>query len=189
MSQHPPAWFFGETGSDVRSGDDGSSCCAHKPFCSPLDRLSTLKRMFNPRTCKPERRGPIGGSVGSNVSLATLAHLLLHLLRSLSMVSQSCLPSPLAWMWSRLHKRSGTLLASFFWIHSCLVSLAYPPTSIYLSFPLHFSVLPLHGNVVSLLIACLLSSRCVCRGRCKRLSQARCSGPVNFSSASSASRR
>jgi hypothetical protein len=132
MSQHPPAWFFGETGSAVRSADDGSSSCAHKPFCSPLDRFSTLKRRFNPRTCKQERSGPIGGSVGSTVSLATLVHLLLHLLRSLSMVSLSRLPRPLALMWSWLHKRSDTPLASFFWIPSCLASL-YISTNVYLS--------------------------------------------------------
>ena len=41
--------------------------------------------------------------------------------------------------------------------------------SLSLSFPLHFSVLPLHGNVVNLLIACLLSARCASRG----------SGPVS----------
>jgi hypothetical protein len=165
MSQCPPAWFFGEIGSGVRSADDGFNCCAHKPFCSPLVRFRLLKkRSFTPRTCKPERNGPIGDSVGSNVLLATLASPLLHRFRSLSMVSLSRLPRHLALMWSWLHKRSDTPFASFFGVLSCLASLSYPPTSIYRSFRPHFSVLSPHANVVYLLIACLLSSHCVCRG-------------------------
>src|SRR5712692_5180659 len=115
MSQYLLVRCFGEIGNAVRAGDDGSICCARKPYCSLLARFSTLKkRMSNPRICKRERSGPIGGSVGRNVSLAMLAHLLPHLLRSLSMVSQSCLPRPLALMWSWLHKRSDTPLTSFF---------------------------------------------------------------------------
>src|SRR4051812_21733542 len=100
MSQRLLAQSCGEIGSAVRSGDDGSICCARKPFCSPLVRLSTwCKKICHKPMCKPEPSVPIGGSVGSNVLLAMLAHLLPHHLRSPSMVSQSCLPSPLALMW------------------------------------------------------------------------------------------
>ena len=81
--------------------------------------------------------------------------------------------SPLAWMQYLLRKLAETSLASFFWIPSCLIHLSYSPTSLSLSFPLHFSVLPLSRNIVSLLIASLLSSRCAPRGNsegdCDRL--------------------
>jgi len=70
------AQCFGEIGSALRSGDDGSICCARKPFCLPLARLSPWReRRFNHRMGKPEHNGPIGGSVGSTVSLAMLAPL------------------------------------------------------------------------------------------------------------------
>src|SRR6266550_8132344 len=105
MSLHPMSLYLlaqscGEIGSAVRSGDDGSSCCGHKPFCSPLVRLSTwCEKICHHPMCKPEPSVPIGGSVGSNVLLAMLAHLLLLHLKSPSMVSQCSLPSPLALTW------------------------------------------------------------------------------------------
>ena len=106
MSQYHLAQSCGEIGSAVKSGDDGSICCARKRLCSPLAPLSTwCHKLSHNQTCKPEPSGPIGGSVGSNVLLAMLARLLLLHSRSLSMVCQSPLPSPLALMWSRLHKR------------------------------------------------------------------------------------
>src|SRR5712692_11972720 len=110
MGQHPMnphlmslrlhAQSFGEVGSAVSYGDDGSICFAHKPFCSPLARFSTWREgVFNHTMCKPEPNAHIGGSVGVNVSLAMLAHPPPHHLRSPSMASRSCLPSPLALMW------------------------------------------------------------------------------------------
>src|SRR5438034_644251 len=86
-SQHLLARCFGAIGSAVSSGDTGSLCCAHKPFCSPLAQFSTCQeRLFPYRMCLPVPNEPIGGSVGSNVSLAMLASLPPHHLRSLFMV-------------------------------------------------------------------------------------------------------
>src|SRR5713226_1973405 len=70
----------------------------------------------------------------------------------------------LAWMWSLLHTLSGTPFASFFWVASCLRRLSYSQTSMYLSFPHHFSALLLSRNIVRLFFAYLLSSRCAYRG-------------------------
>src|SRR2546421_2012618 len=113
MSQRLLAWSFGAIGSALRPVDDGSICCAPKPFCSPLARFSTYwRRMFNPLTCKPERSGPIGDSVGRSVWLAMLAPLPHRRLKSPSMVSRSGLLSPLTLMWRRLPKHSATPLAS-----------------------------------------------------------------------------
>src|SRR5713226_9131548 len=72
----------------------------------------------------------------------------------------------LAWMWSLLHTLSGTPFASFFWVPSCLMRLPYSQTSLYLSFPHHFSALLLSRNIVRLFFACLLLSRCAYRGIC-----------------------
>src|SRR6266702_4257521 len=97
MSHHLLAWSFGAIGSAVRFVDAGSSCCAPKPFCLPLAHFSMCwQRRFKLLTCKPERSGPIGDSVGRNVSLAMLVPLPLPHLRSPSMVSRSGLLSPLA---------------------------------------------------------------------------------------------
>src|SRR5712672_4165957 len=105
MSQRLLTRSCGEIGSAVRSGDDGSICCARKPFCWPLARLSTwCEKICHTPMCKPEPSVPIGGSVGSNVLLAMLVHLLLLHLKSPSMVSQCSLPSPLALTWYRLLK-------------------------------------------------------------------------------------
>src|SRR5713226_2924031 len=80
------------------------------------------------------------------------------------MVSLPRLLIYLAWMWSLLHKLSGTPFASFFRVPSCLIRLPYSQTSMYLSFPHHFSALLLSRNIVRLFFACLLSSRCAYRG-------------------------
>src|SRR6266516_67628 len=99
ISQHLLAQCFGAIGSVVISGNTGSICCAHKPFCSPLARFSTWwQSRLKHHTCKPERSGLIGGSVGSNVLPAMLALFPPHHLRSLSMASQSSLLTSLALM-------------------------------------------------------------------------------------------
>src|SRR5258708_3602236 len=99
MSHHLLAWSFGETGNALRSAGDGSICCAPKRFCSPLVRLSiSWQRALNPPIRKPEHSGPIGGSIGTNVSLVMPALLLHHHLRLLSMASRSGLPKHLALM-------------------------------------------------------------------------------------------
>src|SRR5437588_7126943 len=118
--------------------------------------------------CFPVPNEPIGGSVGSNVSLAILACLPLHHLRSPFMVCRSALLMSLALMWQWPLNSSKTPLASFFPDLFCSVCLQYPQTSLDLLFPRHFAVFPLHENVVVSLIACLLSSRCVSRGREQR---------------------
>src|SRR5713226_3969649 len=82
------------------------------------------------------------------------------------MVSLPPLLIYLVWMWSLLHKLSGTPLASFFWALSCLIHLPYSQSSLYLSFPHHFSALLLSRNIVRLLFVCLLSSHCAYRGIC-----------------------
>src|SRR6266566_1922630 len=146
-SQHLLARCFGAIGSAVISGDIGSLCCALKPFCSPLAQFSTWReRMFPYRMCLPVPNEPIGGSVGSNVSLAMLASLPPHHLRSPFMVSRSA------------------LLTSFFSDLFCSVCPQYPQISLDLVFPRHFAVFLLHEHVVAPLIVCLLSSRCVSRG-------------------------
>jgi len=99
-SQHLLARCFGAIGSAVISGDTGSLCCALKAFCSPLAQFSMWQeRMFPYRMCLPVPNEPTGGSVGSNVSLAMLASLPPHHLRSPFMVSQSALLTSLALMW------------------------------------------------------------------------------------------
>ncbi len=100
ISQHLLARCFGAIGSAVISGDTGSICCAHKPFCSPLAQFSTWReRMFPYPMCLPVPNELIGGSVGSNVLLAMLASLPPHHLRSPFMVSRSALLKYLALMW------------------------------------------------------------------------------------------
>src|SRR6266496_5274523 len=164
-SQHLLARCFGAIGSAVSSGDTGSLCCAHKPFCSPLAQFSTCQeRLFPYRMCLPVPNEPIGGSVGSNVSRAMLASLPPHHLRSLFMVSRSALLTSLALMWSWLLNSSKTPLASFFSDLFCSVCPQYPQISLDLVFPRHFAVFLLHEHVVAPLIVCLLSSRCVSRG-------------------------
>jgi hypothetical protein len=77
-----------------------SICCARKPFYSPLAQFSTWQqRMFPYRMCLLVPNEPIGGSVGSNVSLAMLVSLPPHPLRSPFMVSRSALLKYLALMW------------------------------------------------------------------------------------------
>ena len=94
-------------GSAVSSDDAGSLCCGHKPSCSLLVRFSTWReRMFPYRMGSPVPNEPIGGSVGSNVSLAMLALLPPHHLRSPFMVSRSALLTSLALMWSWLRTSS-----------------------------------------------------------------------------------
>src|SRR5712692_9457346 len=85
------------------------------------------------------------------------------------MVSLPPLLIYLVWMWSLLHKLSGTPLASFFWALSCLIHLPYSQSSLYLSFPHHFSALLLSRNIVRLLFVCLPSSHCAYRGPCQRI--------------------
>src|SRR5450631_1434222 len=91
---------YGEIGNAARFGDGGSTSCEPKPFCSPLARLSTQwQRTLNLLlTCKRGRSGPIGDSVGLNVSHAMLVPLPPLRLRSLSMVSQFGLLKHLALM-------------------------------------------------------------------------------------------
>jgi len=60
------------------------------------------------------------------------------------------------WMWSLLHKRSGTPFASFFWVLSGLIRLQYSQRSIYLSFLHHFSSLLL-SRVYRQASLCLLA--------------------------------
>ncbi len=164
-SQPLLARCFGAIGSAVISGDTGSLCCAPKPFCSPLAQFSRWQeRIFISRMCLPVPNEPIGGSVGSNVSLAMLASLPPHHLRSPSMVSRSALLTSLALMWQWPLNSSKTPLASLFPELFCSVCLQYPQTSLDLLFPPHFAVYSLHENVVVPLIACLLSPRCVSRG-------------------------
>src|SRR5260221_3049460 len=99
-SQHLLARCCGAIGSAVISDDAGSLCCAHKPFCSPLAQFSMWQeKMFPDWMCLPVPNEPIGGSVGSNVSLAMLALLPPHHLRSPFMVSRSALLTSLALMW------------------------------------------------------------------------------------------
>src|SRR5712692_2930098 len=160
-SQHLLARCCGAIGSAVISDDSGSLCCAHKPFCSPLAQFS----MWQERMCLPVPNEPIGGSVGSNVSLAMLASLPPHHLRSPFMVSRSALLTSLALMWQWPLNSSKTPLASLFPNLFCSVCLHYPHIALDLFFPRHFAVFPLHDNVVVPLIVCLLSSRCVSRGR------------------------
>src|SRR5712692_12030302 len=81
------------------------------------------------------------------------------------MVSLPRLLIYLAWMWSLLHKLSGTPFASFFRVPSCLIRLPYSQTCMYLAFPHHFSALLLSRTIVRLFFACLLSSRCAYRGQ------------------------
>src|SRR5260370_14070616 len=79
ISQRLLARCFGASGSVVISGDTGSICCAHKPFCSPLAQFSTWReRMVPYPMCLHVPNEPIGGSVGSNVLLAMLVSLPLH---------------------------------------------------------------------------------------------------------------
>ena len=164
-SQRLLARCFGAIGSAVISGDTGSICCARKPFCSPLAQFSTWReRMFTYRMCLPVPNEPIGGSVGSNVSLAMLASLPPHHLRSPFMVSRSALLTSLALMWQWPLNSSKTPLASLFPELFCSVCLHSPQTSLDLFFPRHFAVFLLHENVVASLIAYLLVSRCVSRG-------------------------
>src|SRR6266567_8068628 len=123
-SQHLLARCCGATGSAVICGDTGSLCCAHKPFCSPLAQFSMRReRMVPYRMCLPVPNELIGGSVGSNVSLAMLASLPPHHLRSPFMVSRSALLMHLALMWSWLLNSSKTPLASFFSDLFCSVCL------------------------------------------------------------------
>src|SRR6266446_3200230 len=165
-SQPLLARCFGAIGSAVISGDTGSRCCAPKPFCSPLAQFSRWQeRIFIYRMCLPVPNEPIGGSVGSNVSLAMLASLPPHHLRSPSMVSRSALLTSLALTWQWPLNSSKTPLASLFPDRFCSVCLHSPQTSLDLFFPRHFAVFSLHENVVVPLIACLLSSRCVSRGQ------------------------
>src|SRR5258708_30723303 len=119
ISQRLLARCFGAIGSAVISGDTGFISCARKPFCSPLAQFSTWReRMFPYPMCLPVPNEPIGGSVGSNVSLAMLVSLPPHYLRSPFMVSRSALLKHLALMWRWLLNSSKTPLASFFRISS-----------------------------------------------------------------------
>ncbi len=114
----------GAIGSAVISGDTGSLCCAHKPYCSPLAQLSMgWERRFPDRMCLPVPNEPTGGSVGSNVSLAMLALLPPHPLRSPFMVSRSALLTSLALMWLWPRNSSKTPLAAFFSDRFCSVCL------------------------------------------------------------------
>ena len=84
----------------VISGDDGFISSTRKPFCSPLAQFHTWRECKSRnRRCKRARNGPIGDSVGRNVSLAMLAHLLPHHLRSLSMVFRLRLLKSFGLMW------------------------------------------------------------------------------------------
>src|SRR5229473_6745213 len=140
-SQRLLARCFGAIGSAVSSDDAGSLCCVHKPSCSLLVRFSTWReRMFPYRMCLPVPNEPIGGSVGSNVSLAMLALLPPHHLRSPFMASRSALLRSLALMWSWPPNSSKTPLASLFPNLFCSVCLHYPQTSLDLFFPRHFAV-------------------------------------------------
>lgn len=117
--QHLLARCCGAIGSAVISGDTGSLCCAHKPFCSPLAQFRMWqKRMVLCQLCFPVPNEPIGGSVGSNVPLAMLASLPPRHLRSPFMVSRSASLTPLALMWQWPLHSSKTPLASFFRISS-----------------------------------------------------------------------
>src|SRR5258708_30202870 len=99
-SQHLLARCCGAIGSAVISDDAGSLCCAHKPFCSPLAQFSMWQeRMFPDPMCLPVPNEPIGGSVGGNVSLAMLALLPPHPLRSPLLVSQSAFLPAFALIW------------------------------------------------------------------------------------------
>ncbi len=81
------------------------------------------------------------------------------------MVSRSALLTSLALMWQWPRNSSKTSLASFFRISSVQCAFTSHNISFDLFFPRHFAVFLLHENVVVPLIACLLSSRCVCRGQ------------------------
>src|SRR6266516_3690004 len=80
-SQHFLARCFGAIGSAVISGDTGSLCYAHKPFCSPLAQFSMgWERMFSYRMCFPVPNEPIGGKareqrLARNVRLPTTPSL------------------------------------------------------------------------------------------------------------------
>src|SRR6266566_357554 len=82
------------------------------------------RRGCSPTGCAyPCPTSPLAAKPGSNVSLAMLASLPPHHLRSLFMVSRSALLTSLALMWSWLLNSSKTPLASFFSDLFCSVCL------------------------------------------------------------------